>query len=138
MSFRLALEFGDKWQSTWLQQHGCDNATVMEGNFSFYDAIIEGERYEFKAERLIEKYGNICIEYACTGKPSGISVTAADYYVVMSIVDNKINEWWKIPVSVIKEKIEAREYHRDTKGGNGHAAQMYLFRKDVFAAWKGV
>jgi len=134
----LALEFGDKWQTNWLEQHGCKDVTVMEGNFSFYDAIIEGERYEFKAERVIEKYGNICIEYACSGKPSGISVTKADYYVIMSIVDGVMKEWWKVPVSVIKEKIERREYHRDCKGGNGWNAQMYLFRKDIFSDYKGV
>ena len=108
----------------------------MQGNFKAYDAVLDDVKYEFKAEKLIKKYGNICIEYACSGKPSGITTTEADVYLIMSIVDDSIEECWKIPVQIIREKIASKMYHRDTRGGAGHAAQMYLFRKDVFSAWR--
>jgi hypothetical protein len=109
----------------------------MTGKFSAYDVDIDGVKLEFKAETLIEKYGNICIEYACSAKPSGISVTNADFYIILSIVDGAIKEYWKIPVSVLKEKIAVRAFHRDTRGGDGWKAQMYLFKKGVFDLWKG-
>lgn len=140
MSFVKDIAFGNKWQAQWVRHHSdtAASVTTTSGKFSAYDVLIDGVKLEFKAETLIEKYGNICIEHACSAKPSGINVTEADFYVILSIVDGAIKEYWKIPVSVLKEKIAGKEYHRDTRGGNGWKAQMYLFKKDVFEAWKGV
>ena len=40
------------------------------------------EKIELKSETWQrEQTGNICIEFRCDGKPSGISVTKADYWV---------------------------------------------------------
>lgn len=40
------------------------------------------EKFELKSETWQwEQTGNICIEFRCDGKPSGISTTEADYWV---------------------------------------------------------
>jgi hypothetical protein len=40
------------------------------------------EKIELKSETWQwEQTGNICIEYACNGKPSGIAITEAGYWV---------------------------------------------------------
>jgi len=40
------------------------------------------EKIELKSETFQwEQTGNICIEYRCDGKPSGIAVTEADFWV---------------------------------------------------------
>jgi hypothetical protein len=136
--FRILLSFGQRWQNWWLREHSkATSIEVPEGKFSQYDADLDGVRYEFKAETLIAKYGNLCIEHTANGKPSGISTTTADYYVVMSIDKDECVEWWRIPVYVIKEKIAAGLYNRDMRGGYKSLSQFYLFKKDVFDAWRG-
>jgi hypothetical protein len=136
--FQPRLDFGNKMQAWWIREKsGATSIEVPQGKFSEYDAVLDGVRYEFKAERVIERYGNICIEHTADSKPSGISITTADYYVIMSVVDDVVVEWWRIPVSVIKEKIAAREYHKDMRGGYKWLSQFYLFRKNIFDEWRG-
>lgn len=45
-------------------------------------AILSGGRIELKSETWQwEQTGNICVEYLCDGRPSGIAVTEADVWV---------------------------------------------------------
>ena len=39
-------------------------------------------KIEVKNDYFLDKTGNIAIEYRCWGKPSGISVTEADWYAI--------------------------------------------------------
>ena len=42
--------------------------------------IFTNKKIEVKTDYLAQKTGNIAIEYQSRGKPSGISITEADYY----------------------------------------------------------
>jgi hypothetical protein len=130
------LAFGNKWQGWYIERAQPTEVEVMKGNFKPYDAILDGVKHEFKAEKLIAKYGNICIEYRSRDKPSGISTTEAEYYVIMSVVDNDVNELWKVPTDALRNMIDAKAYHRDTKGGDGWANQMFLFKKELFSPYR--
>jgi hypothetical protein len=136
MPWQDDLDFGNKWQSWYIEMVQPDEVTVMKGNFKEYDAVLDGEKVEFKAEKLIAKYGNICIEYRSRDKPSGIMTTEADYYIIMSIVDDSVQELWKVPTGTLRNMIDAKSYHRDTKGGDGWANQMFLFKKELFTPYK--
>jgi hypothetical protein len=136
MPFQDDLAFGNKWQSWYISQAAPTEVEVMKGNFKPYDAVLDGVKHEFKAEKLIEKYGNICIEYRSRDKPSGIMTTEAEYYVIMSIVDNGVKELWKVPTSTLRNMIEAHSYHKDTRGGDGWANQMFLFKKELFTPYR--
>jgi hypothetical protein len=56
----------------------------------------------------------------------------------MSIDKDECVEWWRIPVYVIKEKIAEGLWSRDMCGGYKQLSQFYLFKKEVFAPWRGV
>ena len=49
-----------------------------------YDIIVKHNtnetEYEIKADRLSYKTGNVCIEIANSGRPSGITSTKSDYW----------------------------------------------------------
>jgi hypothetical protein len=49
----------------------------MEGRLA---EILGHKRIEVKTDFIAHRTGNLAIEYECRGKPSGISVTDADYY----------------------------------------------------------
>ena len=136
MPWQDDLDFGNKWQSWYIERAQPREVEVMKGNFKPYDAVLDGVKHEFKAEKLIAKYGNICIEYRSRDKPSGIMTTEADYYVIMSIVADKVDELWKVPTQTLRNMIDAKVYHRDTKGGDNWANQMFLFKKELFSPYR--
>jgi hypothetical protein len=59
----------------------------MQGKFSAYDICADGIYYEVKSDRKAHATNNICIEYECSQKPSGINVTQADFYVYFIITN---------------------------------------------------
>ena len=133
MGWTKDLALGEACQEELVQLLGCKDYTMSTGCFKEYDLIADGLKYEVKADRLTQKYGNLCIEYECNGKPSGISSTEADkwaYFVLDS--DTEYTDCYLIPTEVIKAAIAEKKYHRVTSGGDGHRAQLYLFRRDLF------
>jgi len=60
-TFDADLKFGEGWEDTWL--------AAMAG------------RVEIKCDRLALKTGNLYVEYAFHGNPSGISKTTAHWWV---------------------------------------------------------
>lgn len=88
-------------------------------------------KYEVKADRLSAKTGNLCIEYECSGLPSGISTTEANYYAYF-IIHGSSEDLYIIPVPHIKELI-AQGAYKKMKGGDGYRSRFYLIPKVVFA-----
>jgi hypothetical protein len=89
-------------------------------------------KYEVKADRMMEKTHNICIEFECSNKPSGIQTTQAEYYAYFNATTDVL---YLIPVSVIKESILAIKYTRTINGGDGWRARFHLFPKTVFSEY---
>jgi hypothetical protein len=62
------------------------------------------ERIELKSETWQwERTGNICIEFRCDGRPSGIAVTEADYWVHELRRDDDTLLYLMIPVPRLKQ-----------------------------------
>lgn len=81
---------------------------------------------EVKSEKRASETGNICIEYSCRGKPSGITTTQAHYYYFY-VVYNDRYRLFKIPVIELKEMIRDKYYIRSCNGGDEMASKIYLF-----------
>jgi len=107
------------------------------GNFKEYDILIKKKNnktitYEVKADRLIYNTDNICIEYECFNKPSGISTSTAKYWAIFEVKNDKKYRLYRIPTKKIREYIKNNYYLRDVKGGDFGASRMYLFDKHFF------
>lgn len=92
-----------------------------------------GAKVEVKTERdTWEKTGNLVFEFRCSGKPSGIAVTQADWWVHLLSKEDKIVQGFMWPVPRLKDFL--RDVYRDpalfgcriVKGGDNYAAEMIL------------
>ena len=85
-------------------------------------------RFEVKWDIMAAKTGNVAIEYESRSKPSGISVTQADYWIY-KIQD----EFYLIETIKIKEAISKGLFHRIVTGGDtGSFTRMYLVKVPNF------
>jgi hypothetical protein len=135
MTFIDDLKFGNIYEQDCLTRLKC--AKIMQGKFKPYDVIDEkGIKYEVKADRWTYRSHNLCIEFECNDKPSGITSTEADYYMYYIVnTDNKDKPYeyvLKIPSDDIRALIEDEKYHKVQKGGNGWRSKFYLFRDTLF------
>ncbi len=87
---------------------------------------------EIKEDFTCQKTGNIGLEYHCRGKPSGISVSKADFYLYKVHEPNGEKNMYVIKTSNLKEMIEGELYHRTVSGGDpGSNSLNYLFALPV-------
>ena len=138
MSFKKDLEFGHKYENIFIEEI-LNNPVGLErppGKFSGYDFAIGNERYEIKADRQTYKTGNFCIEFGCSGRPSGISTTQATHYGYFIVRPDGTYDIYKIPTGDILEMISQRLYSRDMRGGDGGRSQFFLFDKNIFDQYK--
>jgi len=68
-----------------------------------------------------EQTGNICIEYQCDGKPSGISTTEADFWVHELRRDDQTLCYLMFPIERLKElaRLAYKDGHHRKGGGDG-------------------
>jgi hypothetical protein len=92
-------------------------------------------RVEVKSEILAFHTNNVAIEYECSGKPSGIRSTLADWWVHF-IVDeeNGNHEVFKIPVENLKKMVGSGHY-RSVSGGDRYRSKMYIIPKWCLSKW---
>ena len=65
--------------------------------------IMSGAKIELKTESFLwERTGNICIEFASRGKPSGIAVTEADFWVHQLVRDDETVVYLMFPIARLK------------------------------------
>lgn len=73
--------------------------------------LLNGAKIELKTETWQwEQTGNICIEFACDGNPSGIATTEADVWVHELRREDRTLVYLWFPIERLKEL--AREYYR--------------------------
>jgi hypothetical protein len=98
-------------------------------NFSFndtsaYDILLNGKiKIEVKADRLTYATGNLAVEYECRGKPSGISISEAHYYIFFVINRNADDDVYIIPTEHLKQMIQGCKI---VYGGDRNVSAMYL------------
>ena len=88
--------------------------------------------FEVKNDLMAAKTGNAAIEYECRGKPSGITVTKADYLVYKIKEKYFIFRTKKVKRKLFKEAI----FSRKVAGGDvGSNTLMFLVKVPVFLSW---
>ena len=95
--------------------------------------ILQNEKIEVKTER--DKWmttGNIAIEFECRGKPSGIAVTEAKWWVHVLADGDDISCMLLFPTNKLKEI--ARKYFKNAiYGGDDNLSKMVLIPlKEIF------
>lgn len=127
--FKQCLKEGKKYEMETLNYLDYDEFEFNDDNK--YDIKIIKNNIETLVEVKSEKRsgltGNICIEYYCRGKPSGIATTQAHYYYSYVIYSDKPYRLFKIPVVDLKQMIKNKLFVRDCIGGDDMASKMYLF-----------
>jgi hypothetical protein len=140
-SFQNDLLFGKKHELLLLDYLPMDEYTEVEmapnRRFVEWDMKLKNgaleAKYEVKSDRLTAKTGNFCLEYNCSGQPSGISTTQADYYAYF-VIKGSDHDLYLIPVPRIKELI-AQGAYKKMKGGDSYRSEFYLIPKAVFAEY---
>lgn len=105
-----------------------------DGQFKPYDFRIDlrnmldhpffEERHEVKYDVGSERTGNVAIEYACNGKPSGVMTSSADIWDI--VVKDKI---FAIERTVLLAEVMRAVFRNSAmlrKGGDGGKARMLL------------
>ncbi len=141
MSFQNDLKFGESYQNKLIQCLKPDKYKMMTGYFKEYDLIIYTDDstpiyYEVKADRYTHKTGNLCIEFECNKKPSGISTTTANIYSYFVITPNNGFELYNIPVEYIRNIIAENKFKFIKNGGDNYLSKFYLFDIKLFSKYK--
>ena len=116
------------------------NAIILDfGHTNAYDirARVNGKvfTFEIKEDFTCERTGNVGIEFECRGKPSGIAVSKADFYIY------KVHTKQGIKIFIFKTKqlkgmIAENKYSRVVNGGDvGSGSMNYLFTYDTFSRY---
>ena len=131
MKYQKDLTFGTKYEEIFLNEYiNYETYTRPETvNMLYYDFLINNTtKYEIKADRISFKTRNLCIELYNYGKPSGLNITQADYYIYFIINNNNIIRVYKIPTAVLKELIISRELK---SGGDNRQSKFVLLNIDL-------
>jgi hypothetical protein len=100
-----------------------------------YDAEIgDGKkiiRVEIKTDHRSSETGNFFIEYSGYGKPTGIAITDAHYYVINDTVNYYMISVRRL-LALIKRCAETGKLRRvQMCSPNGHVTKGYIFKKAV-------
>jgi hypothetical protein len=129
--FQNQLKQGKKYEKIALNYLEYDTVEHKEGYFKEYDFEITNKtekiKIEVKSDRQAAKTGNLCIEYECKNKPSGIAASTADFWMYFIVYPNR-DECYKIPFTDLKEIVKDC---RRVCGGDGYHSKMYLINKDT-------
>ena len=94
------------------------------------DIFENGGKIEVKTERdSWHRTGNIAIEIECSGKPSGLSVTTANYWIHVLSLDDEMQMALLFPVVKLKELVKRAIRMPDANivyGGDRKASKIIL------------
>lgn len=105
------------------------SAVKIPNKFSDYDIFIPetNKKIEVKYDRQCNKTGNIFIEIEILGKPSGLSVTKADYWVFFDGENFRSISPADITNFIFMNKIVMQEFKN-----SGNEIKAFLVKKDDF------
>tara|TARA_R100001510_G_scaffold51545_1_gene51446 strand:- start:496 stop:933 length:438 start_codon:yes stop_codon:yes gene_type:complete len=108
-------------------------------------AMLTDKKVEVKSERDIwQNTGNICIEYECWGKPSGIRATESDYWFHNLCIGDDEYCTLVFKTDTLKKIVDKLDTFKTVSGGDSNASRMYLvnlqklFSTDVIKAFKDI
>lgn len=118
-----------------LEKFYCAEIKEFKTN-SDYDILaeIKGKEYKFevKEDFMCVDTGNVALEFECRGKPSGITISDADYYIYKLVMKDG-PEYILHSTKELKAMIEKKKYFRIVIGGDkGSNTMNYLFKYNAF------
>lgn len=129
MGFGTDLAFGKEYEKKLLDYIEHDTAEFSPVGCKGWDVELTYQgvpvKYEVKCDRMACRTGNVAIEIACSGKPSGISSTEANFYAYFIVFPTMSPTLYLIPTDALKELIVDKKYRR-VKGGDGFRSEMVL------------
>lgn len=139
--FNADLSFGKLYEKTFLDYLSFDEYDEIEVCpdccFVEWDICLKKAnqitKYEIKTDRRARDTGNLCIEFECNGRPSGISTTNSDYYGYFVV--GKKDDCYIIPTKVIREEC-AKPFVRTVVCGDGYRVRAYLLPVHLFSQYK--
>lgn len=129
-NFNKKLLDGEAVESQFLRilKRKDSTANKIVGNYKWADFNCAGKTYELKHDEMSDKTGNFAIEIRFKGKPSGLSTTTADYFV---IADSEY--FYQFDTFNLREFIKTNwSYLKDNlkSGGDENLSQLILINKD--------
>ena len=107
--------------------------------------MLTNKKVEVKSERDIwQNTGNICIEYECWNKPSGIRATESDYWFHNLCIGDEEYCTLVFKTDTLRKIVDKLDTFKTVSGGDGNASRMYLvnlqklFSTDVIKAFKEI
>jgi len=129
MKFNTDLKFGQTYEKEFIKIMGFksyEHETTKA--IKEHDIIVKHNssetKYEIKADRLSYKTGNLCIEIANSGRPSGITSTKSDYWGYF-VIKSDGYDLYVIPTEELKEKAFSKQY-KSIRGGDGKKSDLVL------------
>lgn len=125
-------EKGEEFIVSFMQNLGFQ--FIHKRNDNKYDLMMGYNRYSYSYEIKTDIYprdtGNIAIEFESRGKPSGIAVTEADFFVTYF---PHLKEIWNIQTNKLKKLIDENNIKSvDGAGDPGSNTKLYLVKKSKF------
>ena len=88
---------------------------------------------EVKEDFSCEKTQNVGLEFSCRGKPSGIEVSQAEYYLYKIHTKDSGIVYLLFKTAILKDMIKNKKYFRIVNGGDkGSNSMNYLFKYEEF------
>lgn len=129
MVFTADLAFGKEYEKLLLDYIEHDSCVFSPKGCKGWDVELTYQgysvKYEVKSDRMACRTGNVAIEVACNGNPSGVSSTEANYYAYFIVFPAMPPTLYLIPTDALKELIIDKTYRR-VRGGDGWRSEMVL------------
>ena len=127
--FEPDLAFGKQYEKLLLDYIEYDTVEFSPACCKGWDVELTCDgysvKYEVKSDRMACRTGNVAIEISCSGRPSGISSTEANYYAYFIVYPTMSPTLYLIPTDALKELIIDNKYRR-VMGGDGGRSEMVL------------
>lgn len=140
--FEACLRAGEYYQTHYLNELDLTdwNVEIASGYAPDWDLRLTHKTagnswaYEVKSDTVAARTGNLAIEFECSGRPSGIAATKADYWIHYIPTTNT---YYRLKVETLK-KIIKRVDPWTTYGGDGGRARMYLLPISHLEKYKNI
>lgn len=110
-------------------------------NTNAYDigCTIDGKTFTFEVKEDFKcmNTGNVCVEFECRGKPSGIATSKANF-IIYKIHESPVNfGYYMCSTRILRDMIAAQSYFRifDAGGDAGSNTKGYLFKLAVYKSF---
>lgn len=118
-----------------------DDVQIQFCNDNRYDLIFdyEGKPFsiEVKEDFSCMNTGNVCVEFECRGKPSGIAVSKANFFIYKVHESPVRHGYYICSTKTLRKQIEIGAYFRTFQAGGdaGSGTKGYLFKLDKFKSF---